>query len=183
MATAIAQNEELTIKLTSLEQVSADLEREEESARKRRENLKLLREARSKTPSNKDDVDGTDDVEMEESSNPKQGTPSNVVLITTPCTGAVGAGKDAGNTIPIHIQALNFNNKEKRAFLENYKISKKTTTKDDATAGTSEGKEGYSTWRSRKWCNKGENCRFGPENCRYRHPDKGKNRYFQNKKN
>ena len=186
LATALAQNEELTSKLTSLEQVKADLESEEESARKRRENLKLLREARSKTPSNKDDVDGTDEVEMEESSNPKHGTPSNVVLITTPCTGAVEAGKNAGTTIPIHVQALNFNSKEKKAFLENYKISKKATTTDDTTAdtmaGTTERKEGYSTWKSRKWCNKGEACRFGPENCRYRHTDKGKNRYLQNKK-
>ena len=58
-------------------------------------------------------MDGTKEVNMEESSNQKQETQSNVVLITTPCTGAVGAGKDAGNTIPIHVQALNFNNKEK----------------------------------------------------------------------
>ena len=185
LATAVAQIEELTSKLTSLEQVKADLESEEESARRRRENLKLLREARSKTPSNKDDVDGTDEVDMEESSNPKQETPSNVVLITTPCTGAVGTGKNAGTAIPIHVQALNFNNEEKKAFLENYKISKKVTTKDDTTAdttaGTSERKEGFSTWKSRKWCNKGEDCRFGPENCRYRHTNKGKNRYLQNK--
>ena len=42
-------------------------------------------------------------------------------------------------------------------------------TKDDTTAGTSEGKDGFSMWKSRKWCNKGENCCFGPENCGYRH--------------
>ena len=174
LATALAQNEELTIKVTSLEQVKADLESEEESARKRRANLQLLREARSKNPSNKDDMEGTNEVDMEESLNSKQEPASNVVLITTPCTGA-GAGKNAGNTIPIHVQALNFNDREKKAFLDNYKISKKTTTAGtsegkDTTSGTSEGN--YSTWKSKKWCNKGENCRFGPDNCRYRHADK-----------
>ena len=185
LATALAQNEELTIKLTSLDQLKADLESEEESARQRRANLKLLCEARSKNLSNEDDMDGTNEVNMEESSNSKQEPPSNVVLITTPCTGA-GAGKNAGNTIPIHVQALNFHDREKKAFLDNYKISKKTTTAGtsegkDTAAGTSEGS--YSTWKSRKWCNKGENCRFGPDNCRYRHADKGNNKHLQNKTN
>ena len=63
--------------------------------------------------------------------------------------------------------------REKTVFLKDYNIKKETVAKDDTDAGSSEKNDNFKTWKSRKWCKRGESCRFGPENCRYRHPVKG----------